>query len=44
MAVFLEMIEGKVKTVGTKQIEAIVALRKEFYRRNIELNSNDNLI
>lgn len=44
MAILLELVEGKVKSVGNREVTALMALRKEFIRRNIELNALDKII
>jgi hypothetical protein len=44
MAILLSLVEGKIKSIGKTETEALVALRKEFIRRNVELNSLDKII
>jgi hypothetical protein len=44
MGILLELVEGKVKSIGNREIKALMALRKEFIRRNVELNSMDKIV
>ena len=35
----MQMARGDVTSVGKKESEALLALRKEFYRKTIDINS-----
>ena len=38
------LISGKVVAVGQTETKALVALRKEYYRRKLEINSSNKTI
>ena len=44
MAILLSLVEGKVTDIGKNEREALIGLRTEFIRRNVELNSLDKII
>ena len=39
MQVLVDLVSGKIQSIGPTESEALVALRKEFYRRNIGISS-----
>jgi hypothetical protein len=34
MQVLVDLVSGKIQTIGKNETTALIALRKEFYRRN----------
>lgn len=38
------LISGKVAAIGLKETKSLVALRKEYYRRNLEISSSNTTI